>query len=151
MCMSHVISLFMSRNTNSIYISKSIVQHSRTKYIDIWHHFIKDLIKSNTFLLQHIHIDLQLVNLFTKLLDYFMFESLRKAIGVCASPWDLVCVSFSLYGYLKWWVSYVLFEFYYCLCLFSALLMSLCSVCCWLYFFVIYDIVFSFNNPLLVS
>jgi hypothetical protein len=33
-------------NTSAINISKNPVQHSRTKHIDIWHHFICDLVES---------------------------------------------------------------------------------------------------------
>ena len=33
-------------NTSAINISKNPVQHSRTKYIDIRHHFIRDLVET---------------------------------------------------------------------------------------------------------
>ncbi|KAH9671430.1 hypothetical protein KPL70_017375 [Citrus sinensis] len=35
-------------NTSAINISKNLVQHSRTKHIDIRHHFIRDLVESKT-------------------------------------------------------------------------------------------------------
>ena len=33
-------------NTSSINISKNLVQHSRTKHIDIRHHFIRELVEN---------------------------------------------------------------------------------------------------------
>lgn len=51
------------------------------KHINIQHLLIKDLVQSNTLLLQHISTDLQLSCFFTKHLDYLM-----KAIGVWISP-----------------------------------------------------------------
>ena len=41
-------------NTNAINISKNLVQHSRTKHIDIRHHFIRDLVESKTVSLEYI-------------------------------------------------------------------------------------------------
>ncbi|KAL9429358.1 hypothetical protein AB3S75_031220 [Citrus x aurantiifolia] len=41
-------------NTSAINISKNLVQHSRTKHIDIRHHFIRDLVASKTMSLEYI-------------------------------------------------------------------------------------------------
>jgi hypothetical protein len=61
-------------NTSAINISKNPVQHSRTKHIDIRHHFLHDLVESEVVYFSFI---------LTKPLDGSKFESLRKAIGVC--------------------------------------------------------------------
>ena len=71
-------------NTSAINNSKNPVQHSRTKHIDIRHHFIRDLIESKTMSLEYIDIEKQLANIFTKALDSKRFDSLRKALGVCS-------------------------------------------------------------------
>jgi hypothetical protein len=71
-------------NTSAINISKNPVQHSRTKYIDIKHHFLSDLAESEVVSLSFITTENQLVNILTKPLDGSRFESLQKAIGVCA-------------------------------------------------------------------
>jgi hypothetical protein len=69
-------------NTSAINISKNPVQHSRTKYIDIRHHFIRDLMESREVALIFIPTDNQLPDILTKALDGSRFEYLRKAIGV---------------------------------------------------------------------
>jgi hypothetical protein len=70
-------------NTSAINISKNLVQHSRTKHIDIKHHFLRDLVESEVVSLSFIPTNNQLADILTKPLDGSRFESLRKAIGVC--------------------------------------------------------------------
>lgn len=41
-------------NTSAINISKNLVEHSRTKHIDIKHHFISNLVESKTIFLEYI-------------------------------------------------------------------------------------------------
>ena len=64
-------------NTSAINISKSPIQHFRTKHIEIRHHFIKELIKDGTLTLEFIHTDDQKADLFTKPLDSKHFKFLR--------------------------------------------------------------------------
>ena len=56
-------------NTSAINIFKNLVQHSRTKHIEIRHHFIKELVEDGTLTLEFIHTDDQKADLFTKPLD----------------------------------------------------------------------------------
>lgn len=70
-------------NMSTINISKNLVKHSRTKHIDIRHHFIRELVESKVIALEHVQTDKQLANIFTKLLDDKYFESLRVAMGLC--------------------------------------------------------------------
>ena len=69
-------------NTSAINISKNLVQHSRTKHIEIQHHFIREFVEDGTLTLEFIHTDDQKANLFTKSLDSKHFEFLRQNIGV---------------------------------------------------------------------
>ena len=69
-------------NTSAINISKNHVQHSRTKHIDIRHHFIRDLVEEKIIALAHINTNSQLADLFTKALDFQTFANLRKSIGL---------------------------------------------------------------------
>ena len=69
-------------NTSIIKISKSPIQHSRTKHIKIRHHFIRDLVKDGILTLEFIHTIDQKDDLFTKPLDGCHFEFLRQKIGV---------------------------------------------------------------------
>ncbi|PNX84698.1 putative copia-type protein, partial [Trifolium pratense] len=57
--------------------STSGVQHSRTKHIDIRHHFIRDLVEDKIVTLEHVATENQLADLFTKALDAVQFENLR--------------------------------------------------------------------------
>ncbi|KAM2537704.1 hypothetical protein TB2_023225 [Malus domestica] len=70
-------------NTSAINISKNPVQHSRTKHIDIRHHFIRVLVEEKVLVLDYIATEHQLADLFTKPLDTHRFETLRKALGLC--------------------------------------------------------------------
>ena len=69
-------------NTSAINISKNPVQHSRTKHIEIRHHFIRELVEDGILTLEFIHIDDQKVDLFIKPLNSKHFEFLRQNIGV---------------------------------------------------------------------
>ena len=69
-------------NTSAINISKSPIQHSRTKHIEIRHHFIRKLVEDGILTLEFIHIDDQKANLFTKPFDNKRFEFLCQNIGV---------------------------------------------------------------------
>jgi gluconate kinase len=69
-------------NLSAIYISKNPIQHSRTKHIDIRHHFIKDLVEEKVVTLEHVDIEEQLADIFTKALDAKQFENLRGKLGI---------------------------------------------------------------------
>ena len=77
-----VITLYCD-NMSAISISKNPVQHSRTKHIDIRHHFIRELVEEKTINLEHVVSEKQLADIFTKGLDKNRFETLRAAIGLC--------------------------------------------------------------------
>ena len=69
-------------NTSAINISKNPVQHSRTKHIEIRHHFIWELVKDGTLTLEFVHTNDQKADLFTKPLNSKQFEFLCQNIGV---------------------------------------------------------------------
>ncbi|BFG37724.1 hypothetical protein CerSpe_239980 [Prunus speciosa] len=71
-------------NMSAINISKNPVQHSRTKHIDIRHHFIRELVEENVLSLEFITTEKQLADIFTKPLDNLRFETLRQSLGICA-------------------------------------------------------------------
>ncbi|KAA0066861.1 gag-pol polyprotein [Cucumis melo var. makuwa] len=68
-------------NMSAIDISKNPVQHSRTKHIDIRHHFIRELVEDKVIKLDHIRSNLQLADIFTKPLDASSFKYLRAGLG----------------------------------------------------------------------
>ncbi|KAK4836323.1 hypothetical protein QYF36_021415 [Acer negundo] len=70
-------------NMSAINISKNPVQYSRTKHIDIKHHFIRELVESKVIVLEHVGTNDQLTDLFTKPLYIIRYGNLSKSIGVC--------------------------------------------------------------------
>ena len=70
-------------NMSAINISKNPIQHSRTKHIDIRHHFIRDLVEDKVVTFEHVATDNQLADIFTKALDANKFETLRGKLGIC--------------------------------------------------------------------
>jgi len=73
-------------NISAINIAKNPVQHSRTKYIDIRHHLLRDLVESEVVSLSFIPTENQMADILTKPLDGGRFESLRKAIVFVTCP-----------------------------------------------------------------
>ncbi|KAK2385091.1 putative mitochondrial protein [Trifolium repens] len=70
-------------NMSAINISKNPVQHSKTKHIDIRHHYIRDLVESKIVVLEHVGTKEQIADIFTKALDAVQFEKLRGKLGIC--------------------------------------------------------------------
>ena len=87
------ISVF-SDNTSVINLSKNLVQHSKSKHIEILYHFIRDLVEDKIKSLEFIHLNNQKADIFTKPLDGPQFKSLRKTISVGIIPWNsyVLCV-----------------------------------------------------------
>ena len=66
-------------NTN---ISNNPLQHSRTKHIDIRHHFVRELVEKKIVAVEYVETERQFVDIFTKALDFVKFDYLRKAFGI---------------------------------------------------------------------
>jgi len=69
-------------NQSAINIGNNLVQHSRTKHIDILHHFICKLVEAKLIVVDHVSTEYQLSDLCTKILDFNSLSDLRKLIGV---------------------------------------------------------------------
>lgn len=53
-------------NISVIHISKNMVQHSRTKHIDIRHHYIRELVESEKLMINHVTTEHQLADILLK-------------------------------------------------------------------------------------
>jgi hypothetical protein len=63
-------------NESAVKIANNLVQHSRTKHIDIRHHFLRDHVAKNDISLEGVKSENQLADIFTKPLDESTFCSL---------------------------------------------------------------------------
>ena len=69
-------------NTSAISIAKNPVQHSRTKHIDVRHHFIRDHVEKGDVSISFISTELQLADIFTKPLPGDRFNFIRLELGM---------------------------------------------------------------------
>ena len=69
-------------NTSAINISKNLVQHSRTKHIEIRHHFLRDHAQKGDITLKFVSTKDQLADIFTKPLSEEQFSDIRRQLGV---------------------------------------------------------------------
>ncbi|KAK2975598.1 hypothetical protein RJ640_003035, partial [Escallonia rubra] len=72
-------------NTSAIDLTKNPIQHSRTKHIEIKHHFIRDHVQKGDIVLDFVDKNHQLADIFTKPLDSKRFTALRRELGM-SSP-----------------------------------------------------------------
>ena len=69
-------------NTSAINITKNSVQHSRTKHIEIRHHFIRDHALKGDMCIEHVDTLNQLADIFTKPLNEDQFCKIRRELGM---------------------------------------------------------------------
>jgi hypothetical protein len=70
---------------SAIKLANNPVQHSRTKHIDIRHHFLRDHEAKGDIELFHVSTENQLANIFTKPLDETRFCFLRSELNILDS------------------------------------------------------------------
>ena len=64
-------------NTSGINLGKNLILHSRTKHIDIKHHFLHDHVQKDDICLKFVKMNDQLANIFTKPLCEESFNSIH--------------------------------------------------------------------------
>ena len=69
--------LILCDNTSSINLSKNLIQYSRTKHIEIRHHFLSDHIKKEDVVIKFVSPENQLADIFTKPLSEEYFIKIR--------------------------------------------------------------------------
>jgi hypothetical protein len=72
-------------NESAIYLVDNPIEHSRTKHIDIWHHFLIDHQQRGYIDVCHISTENQLANIFIKSLDEKRFCRLCSELNVLDS------------------------------------------------------------------
>ena len=77
-------------NTSAICLTKNLIQHSRTKHIEIRHHFIRDHVLKEDIVLEYVDTLQQLTDIFTKPLDKERFWTLSINLGLMDLSWAFV-------------------------------------------------------------
>ena len=72
-------------NESAIRIAHNPVQHSKTKHIEIGHHFLRDLVLKGDIYIDHANTEDQLADIFTKPLDEKRFSKLRCELNILES------------------------------------------------------------------
>ena len=67
-------------NTSAVNLSKNPILHSRTKHIQIRHHFLREQVLNNIIELEFIPTNQQLTDIFTKPLKHEDFIRIKKRI-----------------------------------------------------------------------
>nr|GEV43389.1 retrovirus-related Pol polyprotein from transposon TNT 1-94 [Tanacetum cinerariifolium] len=73
-------------NRSAVALYDNNVQHSRSKHIDIRHHFIREQVEKGVVELFFVTTDYQLANIFTKALPREQFEFLLSCLGFSQLP-----------------------------------------------------------------
>jgi hypothetical protein len=76
---------FLCDNESAICLADNLVEHSRTKYIDIRHHFLRNHQQRGDINIYHISTEKQLADIFTKPLDEKRFCRFRSELNVLDS------------------------------------------------------------------
>nr|KYP33715.1 Copia protein [Cajanus cajan] len=69
-------------NTSAINLTKNPILHSRTKHIEIRHHFLRDHVHKNDFVVEFVETSKQLADIFPKPLPRKRFNQLKIELGI---------------------------------------------------------------------
>ncbi|GJX67358.1 hypothetical protein Tco_0303085 [Tanacetum coccineum] len=74
--------LIMCDNKCAIDLSRNLVQHSRTKHIEICHHFLRDNFQKGNISIEKVTTEDNITDIFTKLVKHEVFNYLRLGLGM---------------------------------------------------------------------
>ncbi|GJT21454.1 ribonuclease H-like domain-containing protein [Tanacetum coccineum] len=76
----------MKDNVSANYLSCNLVQHQRTKHIEIDIHFVRDLVATRQVLVLHVPSCDQFADIFINGLPSALFEKFRTSLSVRCPP-----------------------------------------------------------------
>ncbi|GJV06269.1 ribonuclease H-like domain-containing protein [Tanacetum coccineum] len=78
--------LVYCNNISVVYLSANLVQHQRTKHIEIDIHFVRDKVATGLVRVLHVPSRYQYADIFTKGLPYPLFANFRSSLSVRSPP-----------------------------------------------------------------
>ena len=90
-------------NESAIKIANNPVQHSKTKHIEIRHHFLRDHVVKEDIDIIHVNTEEQLADIFTKPLDEKRFCKLRCELNILESS-NVLWSGTHPNPYAYWWL-----------------------------------------------
>ena len=81
-CVQEKTTTIMSDNQGSIALAKNPKHHSRTKHIDVQHHFIREMVDMEVIELRYCPTQEMVADVLTKALAKDRHETLRRAMGL---------------------------------------------------------------------
>jgi hypothetical protein len=70
-------------NISAVYLSNNLVQHQRTKHVEIDLHFIREKVAIGQVCVLHVPTTSQFADVFTKGLPSSVFEEFRSSLNIC--------------------------------------------------------------------
>jgi hypothetical protein len=70
-------------NVNAVYLSTNLVQHQRTKHVDIDLHFVRERVAAGDVRVLSVPTMLQFADIFTKGLPMSVFLDFRSSLNIC--------------------------------------------------------------------
>lgn len=69
----------------TVYLSMNMVQHQRTKDIEIDFHFLRELVVTRAVPVLHVPTVSQYADIFTKVLPTFIFTEFKSSLNILAA------------------------------------------------------------------
>ncbi|GKD54560.1 ribonuclease H-like domain-containing protein, partial [Tanacetum coccineum] len=73
-------------NVSAVYLSSNLVQHQRTKHIEIGIYFVRDLVATGHVHVLHVPSRFQYADIFTKGLPSALFDEFHDSLSVRCTP-----------------------------------------------------------------
>jgi hypothetical protein len=77
--------ILLCNNKSAIKLVNNPLSHSRTKHVDVRHHFLRDHKTKGDIKILHVSTEKQLADIFTKPLDESRFYALRSELNILDS------------------------------------------------------------------
>ena len=68
--------------------SSDLMFHERSKHVDGWYHFIRDMVQRGAVRLDHIGTNEQVADILTRPLGKVMFLTFRENLGIVERPYS---------------------------------------------------------------